>query len=129
MQKCHLTIRTTADGQASEIAREGEMELYACGAKLSYREDDALITMLFDGERVKIDREGDYVLRLLLVRNRLQKGALGFGGAEGEVETFAHKIAYAVTEKALTAQLHYDLVFGAEKQQMLLHISAHFDNT
>ncbi len=126
MQNCTLKITTTVDGETSEIVRGGKMELSACGAKLCYREENAVICMEFDGETVRIDRQGDYALRLLLRQNCLETGVLGLGGAQGEVKTFTHKIAYATAENGLTAQLHYNLLFGEEKQVMQLRILAKF---
>lgn len=126
MQDCTLKITTTVEGETNEIVRKGKMELSVCGGKLFYRDDNALVCMEFQGDSVRIERQGDYALRLYLCRDSLQSGVLGLGGAEGEVKTFAHKIAYATTESGLTAQLKYDLIFGAEKQAMQIRLSAKF---
>ena len=43
-------------------------------------------------------------------------------GSEGDVEVFAHKVAYSIGRDSLLLSLQYDLLFGSEKQEMKLRI-------
>ncbi|MBQ8428762.1 MAG: DUF1934 family protein [Clostridia bacterium] len=124
MQACKLTINTSVDGQETEFACEGELELSAFGAILRYRQEKALVTLTLDGETVSVERVGDYTLSLLLKRGVRTIGRIGIGGNEGEVEVEAYRIDYAVRQNSLLAMLRYNLIIGDEEQRMQLRITA-----
>ena len=124
MQACKLTITTAVDGQKTEFSCQGELELSTFGAKLQYRQENALVTLIWEGESVSIERKGDYTLKLLLQRGTRTIGSIGIGGNEGKVEVEAHRVEYAVSKNSLLAMLHYDLIIGGEAQRMQLRISA-----
>ena len=124
MQACKLTINTCVDGQETEFSCPGELELSAFGAKLQYRQENALVTLVFNKETVSIVRLGDYTLKLFLQSGVRTVGYLGIGGNEGEVEIETERVDYAVRKNALLAMLHYDLIIGGEVQRMKLRISA-----
>ncbi len=124
MKKCKVTIITTVDGQESSIVREGEMTLSAGGACLRYREENALVCILLQGERAEISRNGDYSLFLHLERGQTREGRLGLGGSEGEIGVVAHKVGYSMGKDSLLALLEYDLLFGGETQKMKLRLHA-----
>ena len=124
MQPCKITIVTTEQNREIKTVRDGEMRLCGLDAVLVYKEAQAAVKMIFQGESVEIVRQGDYSMRLLLKKDKLEKGELGIGGSSGEIQTFAHKIAYSVRDNGMMALLHYDLIIGAEKQEMRLRLSA-----
>lgn len=124
MQPCRITIVTTEEERELETVRDGEMRLCGLNAMLVYKEAQAEVKMIFQGESVEIIRQGDYSMRLLLKKGKLEKGALGIGASSGEIQTIAHKIAYSICDNGMMALLHYDLIIGGEKQEMHLRLSA-----
>lgn len=124
MQPCKITIVTTEEDREIKTVRDGEMQAYGLDVALVYKETQATVKMLFQGECVEIIRQGDYSMRLFLKPNSLERGELGIGGSSGEIQTFARKIAYSVRENGVMALLHYDLIIGVEKQEMRLRLSA-----
>ena len=126
MQKCKFTIWTSADGQTSVLESEGEMSLDREEVRLAYREDNAFVSLIVQGERAQISREGDYSLRLLLKRGEKLDGLLGIGDGQGKIQTVAHKINYSITKDSLLLLLEYDLLFGEEKQEMKLRLLSRF---
>ena len=126
MKKCKLTITTTADGQESSILREGEMEITLTSVTLRYREENAYVFIVLQGERVEIERQGDYSLRLHLKRGELTDGSLGIGGTDGTIQTFTHKVAYSTSKDSLLLSLQYDLIISGETQAMKLRLLGRF---
>lgn len=123
MQACDVTIVTTVDGRESSIVRKGELSL-ALPATLRYAEEDATVTVTFDRATATIVRTGDYGLSLRLVQGETTEGSLGLGGAAGAIQAQTTRVGYAVGENSLLATLRYALVFGTERQEMRLRISA-----
>ena len=124
LQACSITIITTADGQETKIARNGQIALSALSARIIYQEENAHIDMFFQGDEVTIERKGDYTLRLHLKNGEKTVGSIGLGDASGQVETYARKVSYSLSENSLLALLHYDLIISGEKQEMQLRIHA-----
>ncbi len=122
MEQCRLTITTVTNGEESSIFRVGKMQLTPLAAQISYNEADAVIHVRVENNSAQIEREGDYTLSLPLQQNKLCKGRIGIMGSEGEVGVFAHKVCYSIRRDSLLLSLHYDLIFGEEKQEMKLRI-------
>lgn len=124
MQNCLVRICTSADGTESNVTRVGE--LTACGEEvaLTYREENAIVRMHWTGEGVRLERDGDYRLRLRLKQGKAEVGEIGIGGATGEIRTFTDKIFYSLADGELRAILHYDLLLSGERQKMRLKIQA-----
>lgn len=122
MKKCRLTITTIADGQENTITRDGEMDLLSQNIRLFYREENAAVYLQLQGETARVERQGDYSLRLYLVRGEKTKGEIGIGGSSGEIETFAHTVQYSVSETSLLLSLKYDLIISGETQNMQLRL-------
>ena len=122
MKKCRLTITTIADGQENTITRDGEMDLLNQKIQLFYREENAAVYLQLQGETAKVERQGDYSLRLHLIRGEKAKGEIGIGGSSGEIETFAHAVQYFVSETSLLLSLKYDLIISGETQSMHLRL-------
>ena len=122
MRKCSLTITTIADGTENTIIREGEMDLSLDKVQLFYREENAAVYLQVQGETAKVERQGDYSLRLHLVRGQRTKGELGIGGSSGEIETLARAVQYSVRENSLLISLKYDLIISGERQSMQLRL-------
>lgn len=127
MRTCDISITTVADGNKTSFSAKGEMDLSAYKAQLAYREAQSFVQVSLDGESAMIVREGDYTLRIPLKRGEMTCGTLGIGGNEGEIKVFAYKVEYSIREDALLAILHYDLLFGENKQKMKLRIVARAD--
>lgn len=124
MKPCYLTITTTADGVETEISREGEIELSATKTVLVYKEEQAIVRFTLQGESAFVERQGDYSMRLCLERGKRREGALGLGGAEGIIQTYTHRVAYAIGNDSLLASLRYDLLINDEPQQMKIRLLA-----
>lgn len=126
MEYCLLNITTSVDGQESEFSCKGTLSLSTRSATLSYSQENALVTLVLDGESATIDRVGDYSLRLPLKKGERSVGMLGLGESGGEIVCFSHKITYSISKNSLLAFLHYDLYFGQEIQEMKLRILARY---
>ena len=126
MQKCLVTITTSADGVENTITREGKMLLSEERVQLCYREEGALICVEFFGNSVRMERSGDYTLKLVLNNGKAGEGEIGINGASGSVGTFTDRILYSMTEKCLHAVLHYDLIIAGQRQKMRLNINAKY---
>ena len=124
MQQCNLTITTETDGKESTIRYEGEMQLASTSAELCYCEENASIRMRLNDEEALIVREGEYTLFLPLKTGEKSIGQLGISGSEGNIEIFTRKILYSINKDSAMLMLHYDLIFGSEKQRMKLRIRA-----
>lgn len=124
MKKCRLTIATSGDGTETSTARKGEMELLPLGATLCYEEENAVVTLKAEKGRVEILRNGDYSMRLAFEEGKTLVGSLGIGGNEGELQTKTHRLAFSVNKDSFLLSLHYALVFGEEKQEMKIRLSA-----
>ena len=122
MQGCKITLTTSVDGKETQIVRKGSVSLSLSRAVVSYREENAFLTLIFEKESVKLQRRGDYSLSLLLKQGETCGGTLGFGGSVGDIRVYAHKIGYSIGKDSLLASLHYDLIFGEERQEMKLRL-------
>ncbi len=123
MEFCRLTIHTTADDTSSTITRMGKISRLSDRIILSYREENAQVTLLLEKGRAEIERVGDYSLRLLLLPGTVSQGALGVGGSEGVVQTRTRSVEYRQTGKTLHILLEYALLFGEERQEMRLEMT------
>ncbi len=126
VKDCRLTITTTVDGVENSITREGKMEISLSQVLLSYREENAFVRMQLQGDSAKIERQGDYSLRLHLKENEKSVGEIGIGSSCGEIQTFAYKVVYSVSKDSLLLSLRYDLIISGEKQEMKLRLLSRF---
>lgn len=124
MKSCNLTITTSVDGRETDFSCEGELFLSARSATLRYTQANASVSLVLDGQTAKIERVGDYSLRLFLQNGEESVGILALGENDGEMKVFTHRIAYSIGQDSLLASLHYDLLFGEERQEMKLRILA-----
>lgn len=128
MKKCKVTITTVVEGQENSITRDGEMDLSAEKTQLFYREENAAVHISLYGETAEVERQGDYTLRLHLVRGEITQGELGIGGSSGEIQTLTRAVQYSIREKSLLISLKYDLIISGEKQNMQLRILARYND-
>ena len=124
MQPCFLKIVTVIDGEESIFSKEAEMELFPQSAKLRYFENGGRVSLCISDGQVAVEREGDYILRLLLKEGGRNRGIIGLPGAEGEVETITHKIGFAIKKNSLLMSMKYTLLFDSGKQEMHLRLVA-----
>lgn len=122
MLSCKITLTTAVDGKETQIVRTGSVFLSLCKSIVRYEEDNAELTLIFEKNGVKLQRRGDYALSLLLKQGEECGGTLGFGGSVGNIRVYAHKIGYSLGKDSLLASLHYDLIFGEERQEMKLRL-------
>ena len=122
MLSCKITLTTAVDGKETQIVRTGSVFLSLCKSIVRYEEDNAELTLIFEKNGVKLQRRGDYALSLLLKQGEECGGTLGFGEAVGDIRVYAHKIGYSLGKDSLLASLHYDLIFGEERQEMKLRL-------
>ena len=124
MKDCTLTITTTADGRENTVTYQGKMKLESSYADLRYVEEQSQVHIEIEGETVRIMRRGDYTLRLTLEKGKRHAGAIGIGGAEGEVFTKTDELTYSMKNNSLLLFLRYDLIVGGETQTMKLRLLA-----
>ena len=124
VKNCTLQITSTVDGQENVFSTKGKIDLSVENPKICYWEENSVVRLTFQGETARVEREGDYSLKINLERDVMQKGSLGIGGQEGEICAYAHKVTYTISENSLLALLHYDLWIGGEPQQMQLRVLA-----
>ena len=127
MKNCRLTITTIVNGEESSIIRKGEMQLTATSAELFYQDEDAKVHLRLEKNCAYIERKGDYTLSLNLIQGEHGIGKIGIMGSNGEIGVDTHKVAYSIGEDSLLLSLHYDLLFGEEKQKMQLRLLARYD--
>ncbi len=123
MQACTLTIRTTVDAQTTKIERNGRMERTE-GVRLVYEEEQATVEITVQREGGVLERKGDYSLYLPLQVGKTCKGRMSLGGSEGEISVRTRKIFQTYTDKGVQLIIHYQLLFGRERQEMQLEIDA-----
>ena len=124
MQPCQLTITTIMDGNENSIIRKGTFALSLEKCVVCYREENADVQIVLQGETAFVERRGDYTLRLMLQRGKESVGVIGLGGADGEIVTYAHRVAYSMGKDSLLLSLHYDLLISGETQEMKLRLYA-----
>ncbi|MBE7068499.1 MAG: DUF1934 domain-containing protein [Clostridiales bacterium] len=122
MQACQIEITSTVDGKQTVFSQKGYCVLAPLSATLQYTEHNAKVTLELKNGVVNIHRIGEYSLSLLLKKGETCDGTLGISGYEGNVQTKTTKLAYSLSETALLLSLHYELIFGEEKQEMKLRI-------
>ena len=122
LQECKITLTTSVDGKETQIIKKGSVSISCSKVVVNYQEKNAEFTLIFEKDGVTLERCGDYALSLLLKQGEISEGTLAFGGTVGEIRVQAHKIAYSVSTDALLASLHYDLIFGEERQEMKLRL-------
>ena len=127
MKGCDLVIFTSADGVKTRFNAKGSIGFFEDSVLLSYRQEDALTSLHFEGNCVILKRQGDYSMELSLKSGEKTTGKLCFGGNEGELLTKTDAISYTIENKTLKATLQYDLIFGADVQKMQLKILAKFE--
>ena len=124
MQDCTITLTTTTDEREFHTVRKGKMRIEGCGVRLFYTEENACVNIsVFNNEAI-LERKGDYDLYLTLREGEHAKGVLGFGGSEGEIETYAQKIVYSARKDSVLLSLQYSLLIGGEEQKMKLRLLA-----
>lgn len=80
--------------------------------------------MSIASDGVRVEREGDYLLRLGFAEGKVCPGVLSLGGAEGRVETHTHRLGYSVGENSVLLSMKYTLCFDSGKQEMNLRLYA-----
>lgn len=124
MKPCHLTITTTIEDEETSISRNGEFALSSFSAKVCYREENALVCLEWEDHTLKIERLGDYTLRLFLQEDEITSGSIGLSGAEGEIQTYTSRLACSLQKQSFLCSAHYVLIFGEEKQRMKIRLFA-----
>ena len=124
MQEVFLTIWTAVDQEESRFSCKAEMECSPLSAVLRYTQENAQITIYVGENETRIERDGDYSMRLPLRENCRTQGMLSIGGNEGLLDVSTKRVAYSLTKDSLLLQLEYTLHFGNEAQEMRLRIKA-----
>ena len=125
IKKCDLTLKSIVDGVENLFCVEGRLEDHAGKVKVCYRENPAIVHIVFSAQgEANIEREGDYTLRLPLKQGESTQGELGINGNTGDLGICTHYVEYSFTEVGLSARLRYDLLLGEDVQEMELQIQA-----
>ena len=122
VKECLLTIVTTVDGQENKTVKQAEGEFSLSQMQLTYREENALVSLHLSNDRLEISRTGDYSLRLSLCQGETLQGVLGFGNAEGDISVHTHKLAYSYSKNSFMLMAHYTLYFGCETQDTKIRL-------
>jgi uncharacterized beta-barrel protein YwiB (DUF1934 family) len=126
MKDCRLTITTVVNNEENSIMRKGKMQLSPLFAELIYEENGAQVHLKVEKDCAYVERQGDYTLSLCLQQGKQTVGRIGILGSEGEVGVSAYKVAYSIGKDSFMLSLHYDLLFGEEKQEMKLRLLSRF---
>ena len=127
MQYCTITIATSVDGKQTTAKYQGNMQASASSVRLAYTDGNATVSIALNATQGEIVRDGDYSLQLPLKTEETTQGTIGVNGSQGEVGVYTSKIAFSTSENGVLAQLHYQLIFGQERQVMRLRIHATAD--
>lgn len=124
MKECRLTITTQANGEENSIFRKGKMQILPLSAQIEYEDENAKVCLKLENNDVYIERQGDYTLSIPLREKMKTDGKIGIGGSNGNVGVYAHKVSYSISKDSVLLVLHYDLLFGEEKQEIKLRLLA-----
>ena len=127
MKECRLTITTQANGEENSIIRKGKILLSPLSAQIIYCEENAKVHLKLENNTVFIEREGDYTLSLFLEDDKQTVGKIGIGGSTGKIDVYANKVAYSISKDSVLLSLHYNLLFGEEKQEIKLRLLARIE--
>ncbi len=122
MRVCKLIVKTRVDGAEQKIVRMGKIESLDDGTRILYKEENATVQMTLRENEAILEREGEYSLRLPLTKGERTVGVLDFAGSAGDISVETYEIAFEQGENCLNATLRYALLFGEEKQDMLVKI-------
>ena len=123
---CKISITTTVDGDETQATRKGSLRLSFAENVISYTEENAFITITIRADEVEIVRNGDYSMFLPLKRDTKTRGEIGINGAIGAVDIKTSRLLYSTTDTSLMLSVHYDLLFGEEKQAMQIRLLARY---
>lgn len=116
--------RNLTDGVESVFSQDAEMELTPLSAVLWYEEKNGRVCLrLKTAAFPSRERAIIFSLSSFGGRKRLP-GKIGLPGAEGEIETDAHRIGYTLRENSLLLSMKYTLRFSSGKQEMKLTLTA-----
>ena len=123
---CNLTLITSVDGTESKLVKIAQAVETPSGICFQYTDSNASSILRFFPDFVEIERSGDYGMKLTLKAGETRAGVLSVGGQDGELLVFTHKISFRKQNNRFFAMLKYDLLFGAEKQEMRVRLQADF---
>ena len=124
MKACRLTITTVTDGKETHFTTDAQAEITAINATIEYTENGTQVRIEVEKNTVKISREGDYTLHLIVQEGVLTQGTLGIGGSEGTLSVLGKKVNYSLQKDSLLLSMRYDLIFGDEPQEMKIRLFA-----
>ena len=124
MQSCRITITTSVDGQETQTMRQGKMLLSSASVTLTYQEDGDEVVLFLENGKGKMKRTGNQCLTVPFDVKASMQGEIVVGGMRGTMGVQTHAVAFSIGKQSMLAQLHYDLIFGQEKQTMRLRIHA-----
>ena len=124
IKKCDVTLKSRADDAVNSFFAVGNLEEIDRKIKLSYYEDSNFISLTFHDGKAWLDREGDYLLSLALIKGETTRGEIAINGNVGDLEIYTHTVEYKSSKNKLTACLRYDILLGDGAQSMELHVQA-----
>lgn len=125
MKICKLIISTVADGCENTISRMGKVAILNGSILMEYKEENAQVQLTINQNSAKIERVGDYSLRLYLIPNQITEGNIGIAGNEGAISVRTFLVDCKQMEEQVEIHLHYELLFGEEPQMMKLSLMAY----
>ena len=124
MKPCSISISTTVDEVENIVKRKGELSLSLPITELFYQEEDGQVRILLQEDCVRIERIGEYGLKLFLKEGEESVGKIGINGQEGDIPVYCDRVAYSLGKDSLLVSLQYRLLLGKEEQSMKLRILA-----
>jgi uncharacterized beta-barrel protein YwiB (DUF1934 family) len=121
MNNCSILIKTVADEVENTVRRDGKFSI-GKSVKICYAEQNAEIDLTIENGCARIERTGDYGMRLQLTPDTITAGTLSIGGNQGEIRVQTEKVECKATENGLRVRLQYALLLGKERQEMQLWI-------
>lgn len=124
MKSCSIKIRTETDGEVSHFETKGEIELSEQPV-LNYLDHGSKVTIYLT-DPLRIVRQGDYTLSLILKESERTEGKLGFGASHGSIFVETKNCRIERNHDAYLIYCVYQLDFGTAVQNMKLHLVLKF---
>ena len=125
IKNCDLSLKSIVDGTENSFFAVGKVESIDNEIRVCYQEEGATFLLTFQGDKVRLERDGDYSLHFMLIQDCQTQGEIAINGNVGVLDIYTHAIDYNYAAEVLTARLRYDILLGGDGvQEMELLLQA-----
>ena len=118
MQKCTLTLITTADGKETREGHAAELLFDGSSAIFRYQDGDTSVVLTVSEGEAVVKRSGEYSMRLPLKAKFFTEGELSVGGSSGTLPIYTESVEFSKKVAGIRFRLNYQLIFEEERQEM-----------